>query len=112
MNERDFLAERFEEHRPHLKAVAYRMLGSDSVGLALLVVLESLNPAERLAFVLHDMFGMPFEEIAPIVDGTPFTARKLAGRARQRVRGAAPVPDPDPDRLQGLQHPRRLPGER
>ncbi|MFB4317713.1 RNA polymerase sigma factor SigJ [Actinomadura sp. 21ATH] len=172
MNERDFLGELFEEHRTHLKAVAYRMLGSlaeaddavqeawfrlarsdtaaidnlggwlttvvgrvcldmlrsrrlrgetplesrlpdpvvreqaadpehevlmaDSVGLALLVVLESLNPAERLAFVLHDMFGMPFEEIAPIVDRTPAAARKLASRARQRVRGAAPEPDPDP----------------
>ncbi|QFG20596.1 sigma-70 family RNA polymerase sigma factor [Actinomadura sp. WMMB 499] len=175
MNERDPLAEGFEEHRPHLRAVAYRMLGSlaeaddavqeawlrlaragggdignlggwlttvvgrvcldmlrtrrmrgeaplearlpdpvvgaeapggadpegqavlaDSVGLALLVVLESLNPAERLAFVLHDMFGMPFEEIAPIVDRTPAAARKLASRARARVRGASPAPDPDP----------------
>ncbi|MBB4935499.1 RNA polymerase sigma-70 factor (ECF subfamily) [Lipingzhangella halophila] len=173
MNELDFLAERFEEHRAHLKAVAYRMLGSlaesddavqeawlrltrseadkidnlggwlttvvgrvcldvlrsrrlrreeplesrlpdpvvseengacpehqalvaDSVGLALLVVLESLDPAERLAFVLHDMFGMPFEQIAPIVDRTPSTARKLASRARRRVRGQPPVPDPDP----------------
>ena len=173
MDDRDFLAERFEEHRAHLKGVAYRMLGSlteaddavqeawlrlargqaggidnlggwlttvvgrvcldmlrsrrlrseaplesrlpdpvvamddaagpedqaliaDSVGLALLVVCESLNPAERLAFVLHDMFGMPFEEIAPIVDRTPAAARKLASRARQRVQGAAPVPDPDP----------------
>jgi RNA polymerase sigma-70 factor (ECF subfamily) len=172
MGESDFLAERFEEHRVHLRAVAYRMLGSlaeaddavqeawlrlarsdtdgignlggwlttvvgrvcldmlrsraqrgeaplearlpdpivsepatdpehvaltaDSVGLALLVVLESLNPAERLAFVLHDMFGLPFEEIAPIVDRTPAAARKLASRARVRVRGAAPEPDPDP----------------
>ncbi|MFG1857172.1 sigma-70 family RNA polymerase sigma factor [Actinomadura geliboluensis] len=173
MNAPDFLAVRFEEHRPHLKAVAYRMLGSlaeaddaiqetwlrltrsgdaeidnlggwlttvvgrvcldmlrtrkrrgeeplearlpdpvisrtdgtdpeqqamlaDSVGLALLVVLESLTPAERLAFVLHDMFGLPFEEIAPIVDRTPATAKKLASRARQRVRGATPPPDPDP----------------
>lgn len=173
MNPSEFLAVRFEEHRPHLKAVAYRMLGSlseaddaiqeawlrlarsderqidnlggwlttvvgrvcldvlrarkrrgeeplearlpdpvvgredgsdpeqqalmaDSVGLALLVVLESLTPAERLAFVLHDMFGLPFEEIAPIVDRTPATAKKLASRARQRVRGAAPPPDPDP----------------
>jgi RNA polymerase sigma-70 factor (ECF subfamily) len=169
----DHLAARFEEHRPHLKAVAYRMLGSlteaddavqeawlrltgsddrridnlggwlttvvgrvcldmlrsrrrrgeepledrlpdpvitregghdpeqqallaDSVGLALLVVLESLSPAERLAFVLHDMFGLPFEEIAPIVDRTPATAKKLASRARLRVRGATPPPDPDP----------------
>ncbi|MGC7095078.1 RNA polymerase sigma factor SigJ [Amycolatopsis lurida] len=173
MNERDFLAQRFEEHRTHLKAVAYRMLGSlteaddavqeawlrlaragtgdignlggwlttvvgrvcldllrsrrlrredpleshlpdpvvsiehpadpetqaliaDSVGLALLVVLESLNPAERLAFVLHDMFGMPFDEIAPIVDRTPAAARKLASRARRQVQGTAPDPDPDP----------------
>ncbi|NEA28505.1 RNA polymerase sigma factor SigJ [Actinomadura bangladeshensis] len=173
MDSSEFLAVRFEEHRPHLKAVAYRMLGSlaeaddalqeawlrlarsdereidnlggwlttvvgrvcldvlrarkrrgeeslearlpdpvvgredgsdpeqqalmaDSVGLALLVVLESLSPAERLAFVLHDMFGLPFEEIAPIVDRTPATAKKLASRARQRVRGAAPPPDPDP----------------
>jgi RNA polymerase sigma factor (sigma-70 family) len=172
MNEHDFLARRFEEHRTHLKSVAYRMLGSlneaddavqeawlrlarsesedidnlggwlttvvgrvcldmlrsrrlrredplearlpdpivsddstdpehqvliaDSVGLALLVVLESLNPAERLAFVLHDMFGMPFEQIAPIMDRTPAAARKLASRARQRVQGAAPNPDPDP----------------
>ncbi|MBN6039058.1 RNA polymerase sigma factor SigJ [Amycolatopsis sp. 195334CR] len=172
MTEHDFLARRFEEHRTHLTAVAYRMLGSladaddavqeawlrlarsaaedidnlggwlttvvgrvcldmlrsrrlrredhlpdhlpdpvvtddradperqaliaDSVSLALLVVLESLNPAERLAFVLHDMFGLPFEQIAPIMDRTPAAARKLASRARQRVRGAAPAPDPDP----------------
>ncbi|NRQ33811.1 RNA polymerase sigma factor SigJ [Nonomuraea sp. NN258] len=174
MTPHDFLAVRFEEHRPHLRAVAYRMLGSlteaedavqeawlrlarsdsddidnlggwlttvvgrvcldllrarksrredsledrlpdpvisradavadpeqevllaDSVGLALLVVLESLTPAERLAFVLHDLFGLPFEQIASIVDRTPATAKKLASRARQRVRGAAPSPDPDP----------------
>jgi RNA polymerase sigma factor (sigma-70 family) len=172
MNDHDFLAERFEEHRRHLKAVAYRMLGSlteaddavqeawlrlarseadeignlggwlttvvgrvcldmlrsrtqraetslqarlpdpivrepatdpeqqaliaDSVGLALLVVLESLTPPERLAFVLHDMFAMPFEEIATIIDRTPVAARKLASRARRRVQGAAPEPDPDP----------------
>ncbi|MER5321051.1 RNA polymerase sigma factor SigJ [Streptosporangium roseum] len=172
MTPHDFLADQFEGHRPHLRAVAYRMLGSlteaedavqeawlrlarsdsgdidnlggwlttvvgrvcldmlrtrnarreesledrlpdpvisredvtdpeqevllaDSVGLALLVVLESLTPAERLAFVLHDMFGMPFEQIAPIVDRTPATAKKLASRARRRVRGAAPNPDPD-----------------
>jgi RNA polymerase sigma factor (sigma-70 family) len=68
---------------------------ADSVGLALLVVLDMLAPAERLAFVLHDMFGMPFEEIAPIVERTPAAARQLASRARRRVRGAAPVPDPD-----------------
>jgi RNA polymerase sigma-70 factor (ECF subfamily) len=68
---------------------------ADSVGLALLVVLDTLTPAERLAFVLHDMFDVPFEEIAPIVNRTPTAARKLASRARQRVRGAAPQPDPD-----------------
>jgi RNA polymerase sigma factor (sigma-70 family) len=68
---------------------------ADSVGLALLVVLDTLTPAERLAFVLHDMFDVSFDEIAPIVDRTPAAARKLASRARQRVRGAAPEPDPD-----------------
>jgi RNA polymerase sigma-70 factor (ECF subfamily) len=171
VNDRDLLAEQFEHHRAHLRAVAYRMLGSvteaedavqeswlrlsrsdtsavenlggwlttvvarvsldmlrsrklrhedyvgswlpeplvdeaakdpeheavlaDSVGLALLVVLDTLTPAERLAFVLHDMFGMSFDEIAPIVERTPAAARQLASRARRRVRGAAPVPDPD-----------------
>ncbi len=173
MNENDSLTEQFEANRTHLRAVAYRMLGSvseaddavqeawlrlnrtetssvdnlsgwlttvvarvsldmlrsrksrheealegprvpepivspadgvdpeheallaDSVGLALLVVLETLDPAERLAFVLHDMFAMPFDEIAPLVDRTPTAARQLASRARRRVRGAAPVPDPD-----------------
>src|SRR4051812_18582137 len=172
MDERDWLAGQFEEHRTRLKAVAYRMLGSlseaddavqdawlrlsrsdteeienlgawlttvvarvslnmlrsratrpeepmdvripepvvdstdgtdpehetllaDSVGLALLVVLESLSPPERLAFVLHDMFGVPFDEIAPIVDRSPEAARQLASRARRRGRGAAPKPDPD-----------------
>ncbi len=164
MDERDQLAERFEEHRGHLRAVAYRMLGSlaeaedavqeawirlgrsdtsgvenlggwlatvvsrvcldmlrsrkarreesldapevirpearadvadpeqeallaDSVGLALLVVMERLEPAERLAFVLHDMFAVPFDEIAAIVDRTPAAARQLASRARRRVHG-------------------------
>jgi RNA polymerase sigma factor (sigma-70 family) len=172
MTENDWLAERFEEKRTHLRAVAYRMLGSlseaddavqeawlrlgradisgvdnmggwlttvvarvcldmlrsrksrreepldvhvpdpivtrevefgheheallaDSVGLALLVVLEMLAPAERLAFVLHDMFAVPFDEIAPIVGRSPTAARQLASRARRRVRGAAPVPDAD-----------------
>jgi RNA polymerase sigma factor (sigma-70 family) len=163
MDERDWLAERFEEHRPHLRAVAYRMLSSpseaddavqeawlrlsrtdtaevrnlggwlttvvarvcltmlqsrksrreepageelpdlvapidpaqealqaDAVGVAMLVVLETLAPAERLAFVLHDMFAVPFEEIAPIVDRTPAAARQLASRARRRVQGAEP----------------------
>jgi RNA polymerase sigma-70 factor (ECF subfamily) len=67
---------------------------ADSVGLALLVVLETLAPAERLAFVVHDMFAVPFEEIAPIVGRTPASARQLASRARRRVQGAA-APDPD-----------------
>ncbi len=174
MNERDWLAESFEEHRRHLRAVAYRMLGSlseaddavqeawlrlsrsdadaienlggwlttvvarvslnmlrsratrreeplvqipdpivdradgtdpehealvaDSVGLALLIVLETLAPAERLAFVLHDMFGVPFDEIAPIVERSPEAARQLASRARRRVQGERVVPDPDLDR--------------
>jgi RNA polymerase sigma factor (sigma-70 family) len=170
--DRDWLAERFEEHRPHLRAVGYRMLGSvteaddavqeawlrlsrsdareienlggwlttvvarvclnmlqsrrarreeplgvhvpdpivsedaetdpvnqallaDSVGLALLVVLDTLEPAERLAFVLHDMFAVPFEEIATIVGRSPAAARQLASRARRRVQGRAPAPDPD-----------------
>src|SRR5215218_6346443 len=180
MDEHDWLADRFEEHRGHLRAVAYRMLGSlseaddavqeswlrlsradtsdvenlggwlttvvgrvcldmlrsrtsrreepldadlpertvtrigrvdgqadgsdpeqeallaDSVGLALLVVLETLSPAERLAFVLHDMFAVPFDEIAPVVERTPAASRQLASRARRRLRGGAPVPDADP----------------
>jgi RNA polymerase sigma-70 factor (ECF subfamily) len=172
MNEPEYLAERFEQHRTHLRAVAYRMLGSvgevddavqeawlrlsrtdttgidnlggwlttvvarvcldmlrsrtsrreepltpeapepvatgtrgsspeqeallaDSVGLALLVVLDRLAPAERLAFVLHDMFAVPFEEIAPIVGRSPEAARQLASRARRRVRGGAAAPAPD-----------------
>ena len=73
----------------------------DNVGTALLVVLETLNPAERLAFVLHDMFAVPFEEIAPLVDRTPAAARQLASRARRRVQGA-PAPD------SGLGHKRRI----
>ena len=171
----EWLAERFEEQRPHLRAVAYRMLGSlteaddavqeawfrlsrsdtgaienlagwlttvvarvalnmlrarkakreepmegrvpdpivspqegtdpeheallaDSVGLALLVVLETLAPAERVAFVLHDMFAVPFDEIASITGRSPAAARQLASRARRRVQAQAPVPDPDPAR--------------
>jgi RNA polymerase sigma-70 factor (ECF subfamily) len=78
-----------DEASPEQQAVL-----ADSVGLALLVVLESLAPAERLAFVLHDMFDMPFEEIAPIVDRSPAAARQLASRARRRVRTAR-APDPD-----------------
>src|SRR5437867_2269878 len=72
----------------------HEVLLADSVGLALLVVLETLAPAERLAFVLHDMFAVPFEEIAPIVGRTPSAARQLASRARRRVQGSPP-PDAD-----------------
>jgi RNA polymerase sigma factor (sigma-70 family) len=171
MDEKNYLAEKFEANRAHLRAVAYRMLGStaevddavqetwlrlsrsdtsgvenlggwlttvvarvcldmlrsrksrreepmgpdvpepaahdehehdtemaDSVGAALLVVLETLAPAERLAFVLHDMFAVPFEEIAPIVGRTPAAARQLASRARRRVQGTPAVPDADHSR--------------
>jgi RNA polymerase sigma factor (sigma-70 family) len=170
----EFLLEQFEEHRTHMRAVAYRMLGSlseaddavqeawlrlnrtdagavenlggwlttvvarislnmlrsrntrreeplgarmpdpivdradgtdpeheallsDSVGLALLVVLQTLSPAERLAFVLHDMFAVPFDEIGRIVDRSPAAARQLASRARRRVQGEHPTPDADLD---------------
>jgi RNA polymerase sigma-70 factor, ECF subfamily len=75
----------------------HEALLADSVGLALLVVLEMLSPAERLAFVLHDMFAVPFEQIAPIVERTPEAARQLASRARRRVRGSSPVGDADPE---------------
>src|SRR6202008_2282933 len=68
---------------------------ADSVGLALLVVLDTLTPAERIAFVLHDMFAVPFEEIAPIVERTPAAARQLASRARRRVQGAGTTFDKD-----------------
>lgn len=172
MSNINWLAESFEEHRGHLRGVAYRMLGSfaeaddavqeawirlsradttevdnltgwlttvvarvclnilrsrtgrredpldahmpdpivnlddradperetvmaDSVGLALLIVLDTLRPAERMAFVLHDMFGVSFDEIATILDRSPAAARQLASRARRRVRGAAPAPDHD-----------------
>ena len=172
MDERDWLAERFQEHRPRLRAVAYRMLGStseaddavqeawirlsrsnageidnleawlvtavgrvalnmlrarktrreepldahlpdpivdradgndpeheallaDSVGLALLVVLETLTPAERLAYVLHDMFAVPFDEIGAILDRSPDAARQLASRGRRRIRGADTTPEAD-----------------
>src|SRR5918998_6712467 len=73
----------------------HEALLADAVGLALFVVLETLTPAERLAFVLHDMFAVPFDEIAPIVDRSPAAARQLASRARRRVRGTAPEPDVD-----------------
>jgi RNA polymerase sigma-70 factor (ECF subfamily) len=173
MDERDWLADRFEEHQPRLRAVAFRMLGSaseaddavqeawirlnrsdageidnleawlvtvvgrvalnmlrsrqtrrevpfdvrvpepivdradgvdpehaallaDSVGLALLVVLETLTPPEQLAFVLHDIFAVPFEEIAPIVERSPEATRQLASRARRRIRPERTLPDADP----------------
>jgi RNA polymerase sigma-70 factor (ECF subfamily) len=73
----------------------HEALLADSVGLALLVVLQTLSPPERLSFVLHDMFGVPFDEIAPIVDRSPEAARQLASRARRRVQGESPVPDAD-----------------
>jgi RNA polymerase sigma-70 factor (ECF subfamily) len=73
----------------------HEALLADSVGLALQVVLDTLTPAERLAFVLHDMFAVPFEEIAPMLERTPAAARQLASRARRRVQGRAPSPDPD-----------------
>jgi RNA polymerase sigma-70 factor (ECF subfamily) len=73
----------------------HQALLADSVGLALLVVLDTLAPAERLAFVLHDIFAVPFDEIAPIVDRSPTAARQLASRARRRVQGSAAVPDAD-----------------
>ncbi|MGW5237437.1 RNA polymerase sigma factor SigJ [Monashia sp. NPDC004114] len=79
----------FEETGPEAD-----VLLADSVGLALLVVLETLSPPERLSFVLHDVFGLPFSEIAPVVERSPEAARQLAARARRRVR-AAPTPDPD-----------------
>ncbi len=75
----------------------HEALVADSVGLALLVVLETLSPAERLAFVLHDIFAVPFDEIAPIVDRSPEAARQLASRARRRVRAENTVPDADLD---------------
>lgn len=74
----------------------HEALLADAVGLALGVVLESLGPAERLAFVLHDMFAVPFGDIASMIDRTPEATRQLASRARRRVRDAVPAPDPDP----------------
>ena len=74
----------------------HEALIADSVGLALLVVLETLTPAERLAFVLHDMFGVPFDQIARVVDRSPDAARQLASRARRRVRAENAEPDVGP----------------
>jgi RNA polymerase sigma-70 factor, ECF subfamily len=98
--------EAFEEHLPDPIVSAYgepqpeeQALLADSVGLALLVVLDTLTPAERLAFVLHDMFELPFDEIAQMVDRTPEATRQLASRARRRVKGAdVSAADPDPTR--------------
>src|SRR5215470_2903481 len=73
----------------------HEALLADSVGLALLVVLDTLTPPERLAFVLHDMFAVPFEQIAPLIDRSPQAARQLASPARRRVQGATPRTDPD-----------------
>lgn len=84
------IVDRLDETDPEHEALV-----ADSVGLALLVLLETLSPAERLSFVLHDLFAVPFDEIAPIVDRSPEAVRQLASRARRRVRGAAPPPDPD-----------------
>jgi len=86
-----------EQDQPDEKALL-----ADSVGLALLVVLDALEPDERLAFVLHDMFAVPFEEIAPMIDRSPGAARQLASRARRRVRGQAPAPDPDVSRQRAV----------
>jgi DNA-directed RNA polymerase specialized sigma24 family protein len=76
-------------------SIVAKALLADSVGLALLVVLDTLAPAERLAFVLHDMFAVAFDEMAPIVERSPTAPRQLASRARRRVQGAARVPDAD-----------------
>ena len=81
-------------NRPTASDPEQEALLADSVGMALLVILDRLTPAERLAFVLHDVFAVPFEEIATIVDRTPEAARQLASRARRRVQGAGPAPDP------------------
>ncbi|MFE6778876.1 sigma-70 family RNA polymerase sigma factor [Streptomyces sp. NPDC057702] len=80
----------------------HEALLADAVGLALLVVLDTLTPAERLAFVLHDMFAVPFEQIAPLVERTPAAARQLASRARRRVRGTGVEPEPDLDRQRAV----------
>jgi RNA polymerase sigma factor (sigma-70 family) len=88
----DLLVDRVDGIDPEHEALL-----ADSVGLALLVVLETLSPPERLAFVLHDIFAVPFDEIAPIVDRSPEATRQLASRARRRVQGEATVPDADLD---------------
>src|SRR5579859_3587643 len=97
--------ESLDEHAPALKAErdpADEALLADSVGLAVLVVLDTLDPAERLAFVMHDMFGVSFDEIARIVGRSPAAARQLASRARRRVQGKPAVRDEGIDDLEGL----------
>ncbi|MEV0431403.1 RNA polymerase sigma factor SigJ [Micromonospora sp. NPDC049836] len=81
---------------------AYAAVLADSVGLAMLVVLDTLTPTERLAFVLHDMFGVPFDEIGALIERSPAAARQLASRARRRVQGRAPAPDPDLSRQRAV----------
>src|SRR5918994_920889 len=107
-----FDASVFEEHRIHLTAVATRILGAggdpvdaltpeddavvaEAVGSAMQTVLDELSPPERVAFVLHDLFAVSFDEIAALLDRSPAATRQLASRARRRIRGAAPAPDPD-----------------
>src|SRR2546421_12060760 len=80
----------------------HEVLLAESVGLALLVVLETLAPAERVAFVLHDMFAVPFDEIASIMGRSPAAARQLASRARRRVQGTGTLPDADPSRQRAV----------
>src|SRR5580704_18648787 len=98
MDERKWLADHMPDpliDRADGTSPEHAALLANTVGLALLVVLESLAPAERVAFVLHDIFGMPFEEIAPIVERTPDAARQLASRARRRVQARHASPDAD-----------------
>jgi RNA polymerase sigma factor (sigma-70 family) len=80
----------------------HQALLADAVGIALQVVLEALNPAERLAFVLHDLFAVPFDDIAVLIERSPEATRQLASRARRRIRGAAPPPEPDPARQRAV----------
>ncbi len=103
MDEHDFPAARFEQHRPRRRAhppgtqpsagPGRRLRLADSVGLALLAALETLTPAERLAFVLHDLFALPLDDIAPLVGRSPAAVRGLVDHARRRVRGTAPAFD-------------------
>src|SRR6266700_999249 len=96
--------EPLEVHEPRVEGGGpeHAALLADSVGLALLVVLDTLAPAERLAFVLHDMFAVPFDDIAPVVGRSPAATRQLASRARRRIQAQAPVPDADPARQRAV----------